>query len=156
MEDFLRANPGILFIFSAGNSGNGVLTPTCPTCYDYPHVISVSAIDQSGALTAWTNLGALLAAPGENIITSVPMKGKGAYSLESGYIFSHGTSLSAPVVAAACAGRLLLHPGENPAEVREALVQSADKEDRYWGRIKNYGRVTSIGYLQFPSPRFLA
>ena len=104
---------GVLLVAAAGNSGSD--TPTYPA--SYPDVISVAAVDQSGALYPWSARGSwvTLAAPGCAFTTAI-----GA-SFVSNFC---GTSAAAPLVAG-LAGLALSAGGGSAADVEAALEQTA-------------------------------
>lgn len=71
------ANSGILFISAAGNSGANIATaPQYPAAFDLPNQITVAAIDNRGSLASFSNYGGTtdLAAPGVNILSTMPKK----------------------------------------------------------------------------------
>ena len=107
-------NDVVLFA-AAGNDG---LDGACVIPAALDDVIAVSSIDESGRRSAFSNYGDVIdvAAPGENILSSVPGGEYEAYS---------GTSMACPL-AAAC-GALLLCEDETRTreEVRETLRSRA-------------------------------
>lgn len=122
VEEFITAHPNVVFVFSAGNAGG--TAPLCPACYhNRDHVISVSAFDRTGQLTSWTNRGATTSAPGELIYTPVPDCSKTPVRLcdVALYDMLAGTSLSAPCVTAAVAGRLTLRDTQH-GELKRLLT----------------------------------
>lgn len=82
------ANNGVLFVASAGNSGNQVLH--YPAAYD--QTIAVGATDSTGRLAAFSNHGSKidLVSPGVNILSLSTFMDYGEFS---------GTSFSAPIVS---------------------------------------------------------
>lgn len=147
---FLASHPEVLFVVSAGNRRGDSNCPDCgqepdyPARYhDLPNVISVAAIEQSGALTSRTNLGALLAAPGQYIFTSMTGCDTEPITIcqPARYGFLEGTSYSAAIVSGVCAGRMLMHPEESTARVREKLLSSVDVSRLYRGNLVSSGRV---------------
>ncbi len=109
---YARAH-GVLLVAAAGNTGND--TPTYPAAY--PGVISVAAVDPSGALYPWSARGSwvTVAAPGC------------AYTTTMGGGFAAnfcGTSAATPLVAG-LAGLALSAGNDSPAGVEAALEQSA-------------------------------
>ena len=105
---------GVLLVAAAGNTGND--TPTYPA--SYPNVVSVAAIDQTGALYPWSARGSwvTLAAPGCAYTTA----------LGGGFVSDFcGTSAAAPLVAG-LAGLALSAGNGSTASVESALEQTAD------------------------------
>lgn len=151
LRQFLENNQDVIFVFSAGN--RGAEDPDYPARYhDLENVVSVSAIEQSGALTSFTNRNGVVAAPGQYIYTSLKKEGAGIPSLiqPAGYGFVAGTSFAAPITAAACAGRKILRPHENPSETRRALLMAVDKDKSYEGKILSGGRINYESLVKLP------
>lgn len=87
----------IIFVCASGNSGsNNYSTPVYPSSYNLSNVISVAAVDNCGNLAKFSNYGENVdvAAPGVNILSTLPSRGYGYMS---------GTSMSAPFVTGALA-----------------------------------------------------
>ena len=126
------AKAGILFVAAAGNDAlNNDNSANYPANYDtrkgtssesaaaFDAVISVAAIDKSGALASFSNYGATmvdLGAPGVDILSTLP-------NLYLGYM--NGTSMAAPHVTGAAALYASTHPGATVPELRAALLDSA-------------------------------
>ncbi|MCL6636289.1 MAG: S8 family serine peptidase, partial [Peptococcaceae bacterium] len=82
----IKAHPDVLFIAAAGNQGkNNDTSPVWPACFTkdwpnynitaLPNIVAVAALAQNGVLTSFSNYGKSsvdLAAPGENISSTVP------------------------------------------------------------------------------------
>lgn len=129
VEEFLKANPGVLFIFPAGNEYlNSVI---CPACYHaLGNVISVSAIGRSGNMPDWSNKGANLAAPGELMFAAVPKCDTAGTSVRlcdhAAYRFINGTSFSTPCVTAAAAAKLAVVTNPTPVMIKRAVLETVD------------------------------
>ncbi|MDX1457597.1 MAG: S8 family serine peptidase [Marinobacter sp.] len=84
---------GVTLVAAVGNEG-----PAAPPLYPaaYPEVVGVTAVDASGELYRWANRGeqVMFAGPGVSVPVAHP---------ENGMIADSGTSLAAPVIAAALA-----------------------------------------------------
>ena len=102
-ETAIRTHPNTLYVAAAGNDNKNVDTaPLYPCAYPDANIICVGASDQDDAQAVFTSTSASsygattvdLFAPGLNIATT----GKG-----SQYVYASGTSMSAPMVAAAAA-----------------------------------------------------
>ncbi len=108
---------GVTVIAAMGNSGSNTIS--YPAAYD--GVIGVAATNSAGNRAHFSNYGewADVAAPGENIISSVSGGGYASYD---------GTSMAAPVVTGVAALYMSAMGGHvNPAEMEKALESSATK-----------------------------
>jgi thermitase len=89
---------GHLFVAAAGNAGeDNDSSPSYPASYETPNVVSVAATDDRDALAPFSNFGATsvdLAAPGVNILSTLPGNRYGSYS---------GTSMATPHVTGVAA-----------------------------------------------------
>ena len=141
------AQQNILFVAAAGNGDwrgraiNTDVTPFYPSCYDttagagYDSVISVTAIDSTGAKASWANYGAKtvdLGAPGVTIYSTLPTDAYGAYS---------GTSMATPHVTGAIALYASTHPGASASEIRNAILGSTTATTSLSGKTVTGGRL---------------
>jgi subtilisin family serine protease len=121
----LAVERGIAVVAAAGNEGNtdwGYLT----TPADAPGVIAVGAVDLEGALAGFSSHGPTadgrikpdVVAPGEGVVT-VAVRGVG-------YVRLNGTSFAAPLVSGVCALLRQAQPAWGPAQLQDALRQSAE------------------------------
>ena len=74
---------GVLFVAAAGNNGNNNDGPDrhFPSSYNLPNIIAVAATDQDDNLATFSNYGVVsvdVAAPGDNIYSSIPEFTSGA------------------------------------------------------------------------------
>jgi subtilisin family serine protease len=122
---------GVLLIAAAGNAGGD--SPTYPA--SDPDVVSVAAVDQSGALYPWSTHGTwvTLAAPGCSLSTAMG----GSFAMFC------GTSAAAPLVAG-LAGLALSSGNVSAADVEAALEQTAVPLPGSVGS----GRVDALALLQ--------
>lgn len=112
---------GTVVVAAAGNEGSPISGASPANC---PGVISVVATNPSGTRTPWSNYGtgslaASIAAPGESILSTINTGRQGPSS--PGYDRMSGTSMAAPVAAAAVA--LLMSAGVTAEGVPAALAQ---------------------------------
>ncbi len=128
-------NAGLLIICAAGNEGN--------TNYFYPaadpYSVSVAATTNSytDEIPYWSTTGAWvnLAAPGENIYSTVP---GGAYGLKS------GTSMACPCTVGLAALVWAQNPTLKNSEVYQAIRKTVDAYPAYYQRIEaGSGRINS-------------
>jgi subtilisin family serine protease len=148
-----RANAaGILFIAAAGNSGtNNDTSPSYPSNYDSPNVIAVASITSSGALSSFSQFGAVtvdLGAPGSGIWSTVPRavgKGKNT-TIGSGYASYNGTSMATPHVSGAAALYASLNPTASAAQIKAAILNSTTPTASLSGKTVTGGRLNVSGF----------
>jgi subtilisin family serine protease len=152
------AKAGILFIAAAGNEGlNNDISASYPANLDtrvgtstesaasYDAVISVAAIDSTGALASFSNYGATkvdLAAPGVDILSTYP----GNY-----LAYMDGTSMATPHVTGAVALYCSTHPGASAASVRQAILGSVIATPSVAGKSATGGRL-NLSSIVTPAP----
>ena len=123
---------GVILIAAVGNAG-----PKSPPLYPAadPHVIGVTATDETDKLYKGANIGAqvAVAAPGVDVMVPAPAE---AYQLTT------GTSVAAAHVSGVAALLIERHPNIDAATILEVLTASATKlgtdkrDDRFgWGLI---------------------
>jgi subtilisin family serine protease len=140
LEDVIRraGEEGILFVAAAGNNGEDAdRFPHYPSNYDLPNVLSVAAMTRADQLAGFSNYGAKtvhLAAPGAEILSTW---------LGDGFEEHSGTSMATPVVSGVAALVLSVEPNLSVAELRQRLMDSADKLDALRGKVASGGRVNA-------------
>lgn len=156
----IAGSRGIVVVNAVGNMGNyySGSPPSNDTTLIAPadgdSVIAVGAVDRYGNIVHWSSRGPTadgrikpdLAAMGY-LTRSVDHPGG------NGYAGHFGTSLATPLVAGLCALILEVHPGWTPAEVRDALIDSAtrrDSPDNTYG----YGIPRGLDASGLESPSF--
>jgi thermitase len=109
------SNAGALLVAAAGNDGNA--TPNYPAAY--PQVVSVAAVDRSGAHAPFStaNADVEVAAPGVDILSSWN---------DGGYRTLSGTSMATPHVAGVAAVIAARYPAGGPAAWRARLDRGVD------------------------------
>jgi subtilisin family serine protease len=130
---------GVLLIFAAGNNGtDNDGTPVYPANFANTNIIVVAATTATGDLASFSDYGAKtvdLGAPGDNIISTY---------LGSGYKVLSGTSMAAPMVAAAAA---MLHAQDSDlsyGQIRSAIVSRTQPDAALQGKVANPG-VLDVG-----------
>ncbi|WP_254768454.1 S8 family peptidase [Salinilacihabitans rarus] len=105
---------GSLLVAAAGNDYGGSVS--YPAAYDT--VVAVSALDETESLASYSNVGPEieLAAPGSNVLSTVPF---------DGYEELSGTSMASPVVAGVAGLALSAHSGLSNEELRQHLKNTA-------------------------------
>jgi thermitase len=138
---------GMLFIAAAGNEANdNDTTPTYPSTYAVPNVISVAAIDNRGRLASFSNYGIKtvhIAAPGVNVVSTIPGGGYDSFS---------GTSMATPHVAGVAGLMLANNPNLTPAEVKKQIFASARPLYTLKKRVVTGGMVSAYYALSGLTP----
>jgi thermitase len=108
--------PGAVVAAAAGNSGGSA--PEYPAAEDVPGLLSVAASTLSDKLADFSTRAAWVkvAAPGERIVSSVPLDSGCAYATWS------GTSMAAPLTAGTAALVRAAQPNLKPAEVAQHII----------------------------------
>ena len=128
---------GVLCVFPAGNE-NGINIdehPVYPACYDSTNIISVMSFDEKGGRANHSNFGAIsvdVAAPGTNILTC---------TVTGNYGYRSGTSMAVPHVSGACALLYSLNPQLDWRQVKQIILDSAERRDAFTGLCVTGGRL---------------
>lgn len=147
-------NHGVLFVAAAGNGQSGYgydndthPKPAYPASYDFPNIISVTAIDRGNQLGTFANWGAKsvdLGAPGVSVFSTTV---GGHYSdrivdIPGGPLMPwDGTSMAAPHVAGAAALWWSKNPHADWKQVKAALLNSVIPIGALNGRSVSGGKL---------------
>ena len=117
---------GCTVVAAMGNEyteGNPVEYPAA-----YPGVVAVGAISETNLRAYFSNTGPHIAltAPGDNILSTLPMK-KSSHRDQTKYASWSGTSMATPHVTAAAALIQAKNPGLDPKQVAKLLKRTATK-----------------------------
>ena len=130
---------GVLVVAAAGNGKTDA--PSYPAAFE--EVLSVAALDANDKRALFSNYGpdVDLAAPGQNIYSTLP---------ESSYGAASGTSMAAPHISGVAALVLSRFPAFQREDVRDILLNSTDAliTDRFIGR----GRINAATAVQMENP----
>ena len=155
-SDAIAAFPGMLFVAAAGNGGDDSVgddndvDPEYPCAYMLPNVVCVAASDNRDRLAPFSNYGDLavdLAAPGVDIVSTVP---------GGGYGWASGTSMATPHVSGAAALLWAASPGASVSQIKSALLDGADPVAAFAGRTVTGGRLNVLGSLRMVADVTLA
>jgi subtilisin family serine protease len=131
---------GILFVAAAGNEHRNVDFSEnyyYPSAYHISNILSVAATDSNNNLIASSNWGqnkVEVAAPGENIYSTLPNRHLGYMS---------GTSQATAFVTGIAAFLLSYDLSLTPQELKEIIVNSVDKFPQLETKVKSGGRVNA-------------
>jgi hypothetical protein len=136
---------GSLVVAASGNDGDRGSPLGYPAAY--PHVTTVAATDQSGAVASFSSRSNYvdLAAPGDNIVV--------ASALGNDWRPASGTSFSSPMVAAAAAWIWTARPELSAGQVGEILRRSAtDIAPTGRDQASGFGMLNVAAALALPAP----
>ena len=137
---------GHLFVAAAGNDGrNTDRRPTLPASYDLENFISVASSDRRDRMSSFSNFGSTtvdIMAPGSGVYSTTKRGWFGRY-----YSNLSGTSMAAPLVAGTAALILSEYPDASPAELKQRILEGADKVSAGQGKLSTEGRLNIFNAL---------
>jgi subtilisin family serine protease len=139
---------GHIFVAAAGNGGN--YGASYPAAYDCTNIISVGASDQNENKASFSQYHPVevdLAAPGVDVVSSVPGNNYDSYS---------GTSMATPHVSGGVALVYSLMGDATAAEVKDIIMSSARPVDAWAGNCVTGGILDVDAALEgtFLGPQF--
>jgi hypothetical protein len=144
LKDAIEAakNSGILFIAAAGNAGsdNDAL-PSYPASYDNDNIIAVAATDHNDRLAGFSSYGLNsvdVAAPGVNILSTIPGGGYDSYS---------GTSMATPYVSGLAALLMSYNPTWTWDKIKSRILAGSEPLADLNGLILTGGRISAYNSL---------
>ncbi|MDA1049213.1 MAG: S8 family serine peptidase [Planctomycetota bacterium] len=146
----------ILIVAAAGNGTNRLggrdtdAQPFYPAGYDLDNIISVASTDHNDLLAFSSNFGRHsvdIAAPGVGINSTVPRNPALPFDPDGDYYLRSGTSMAAPHVSGVAALVWSRIPTATAAEVREAILESADSLDSLRNKVDTSGRLNALAAL---------
>jgi subtilisin family serine protease/putative cell wall-binding protein len=134
-------------VAAAGNDATDTDdVPRYPASFDLPNVVSVAAVDNTGALASFSNHGAMsvdLGAPGVGILSTVP---------QDSYAWFDGTSMAAPYVAGVAALLRSIAPTRTAADVAAAMLATARPIPALEGMVATGGMVDAAAAVDRLAP----
>jgi subtilisin family serine protease len=129
---------GVLCVAAAGNVGwNNDVNPYYPACFDSPNMIAVAATTSSDTLASFSQWGPTtvdLAAPGVNILSTVP---------GNGYGYKSGTSMATPHVSGVAVLAFSAKRGLSHLQVKDAILRGVDPVAALSGKVVTGGRLNA-------------
>jgi thermitase len=129
-------NHGVLFIAAAGNdASDNDGKPSYPASYALDNIVSVAATDNRDELASFSNYGRTsvhVAAPGKNILSTVP---------NGGYEILSGTSMACPHVSGMAALLWSQDSSLSYNEIRNRLIATSSPVPVLRSRVVAKGRV---------------
>src|SRR5689334_7197841 len=146
IDDVIAQHPNTLYVVSAGNDGSNLDTSTYYPCEAAEaNVVCVGASDNRDQPAIFTNYSP----------TAVDVFAPGVYVLSttgSAYAYYNGTSMAAPHVSAEAALLLQRDPTLTAAQLKAAIVGSADAKAALSAYGFNGGRANARAALDLISP----
>lgn len=143
---------GILFVAAAGNSSANIDSArSYPAGYPHIGIVSVAATRWNDNLASFSNYGLVnvdVAAPGENILSTVPMQrwdDKCRLCTESGYKWASGTSMATPHVTGLVALLKAQDPTRNLVQLRNLILTSGTPLPQLQGFTLSGRRIRAAG-----------
>jgi thermitase len=145
LEDAVKhaKDKGVLLVVAAGNDGVNVESkPTYPASYTLGNILTVAATTSADGLASFSNYGSKsvdVAAPGDSIYSTYP---------KSNYKALSGTSMAAPLVAAAAAMLRAQDSKLSYSDLRSLLKASVDPLPALKGKVATGGRLNIARALE--------
>ena len=158
IADYLQElkDEGITIIFASGNEGADMDVADINDESELDSVIGVGATNESNDVTAYSNYGTnidLIAPGGESIgllgidDTGVDGSTNQFGIVDNNYAFEIGTSFAAPITTGVAALMLSVNPSLTPDQVRDIMIQSADKVGDNANYINGFDSKRAYGKL---------
>ena len=124
LREAIASAPEILFVAGSGNEDNSAdFEDYIPAGFQLPNLLTVGAVDRAGEETSFSTFGktVVLHANGFEVDSLLPGGDRIKFS---------GTSMASPQVANAAAKLFALNPQLTVAQVRQALLDGAERRGR--------------------------
>ena len=124
LEEAIAGAPEILFVAGAGNENNSAdFSLSIPAGLSLPNLITVGAVDQSGAETSFSSFGGTVVVHANGFEVESVLPGGERAKLS-------GTSMAAPQVANLAGKLFALRPELTAAQVKAFILEGAERNGR--------------------------
>lgn len=135
---------GVLVVAAAGNDSSDIdRRPTYPASHKNDNLLIVASTASSGGMSGFSNYGKIsvdVAAPGSSIFSTTP---------GNRYESMSGTSMASPTTAGVAAEVLSHFPNLSPLQLKEVLMSSVSKVDRFKDKMISGGRIDLLKALEY-------
>jgi len=140
------ASKGVLVVAAAGNEtvDNDGTPRSYPASYPFDAILSVAATtptDQLADFSNWGRKNVDIAAPGVNIMSTIPNANGNNPKPVDGYETVSGTSMAAPIVSGAAAMVWAQNPNLTNLQIKQILMESVDPVAALNTKIASGGRL---------------
>jgi thermitase len=140
---YIQETYGVLVIAAAGNNSSNIdRKPTYPASHSSENLLIVASTNSTGGMSYFSNYGILsvdVAAPGSSIYSTTP---------GNRYESMSGTSMASPTTAGLAAEILSHNPHLTPLQLKEVIMKSVTKSDRFKDKMISGGRIDLLKGLE--------
>lgn len=124
LDAAIKSAPELLFVAAAGNDASDAgFAQIIPSGLSAPNLLTVGAVDRSGREALFTSVGGTVAIHANGVAVDAILPG-------GRHVKSSGTSMASPQVANAAAKLFAVKPELTAIEIRELLINTADRSER--------------------------
>jgi thermitase len=143
---FIQDNYGVLVIAAAGNDSVDIDRELhYPASHPSENLLVVSSTTNGGSMSYFSNYGKVnvdVAAPGSDVYSTVP---------GNKYEYMSGTSMASPTTTGVAAEVLSHYPKLTSLQLKEILIKSVTKVERFKDKIASSGRIDLLKALELAS-----
>lgn len=140
---YIQDNYGVLVVAAAGNSSEDIdKAPTYPASHKNDNLLIVASSTNSNLMSRFSNYGLKsvdVAAPGSGIFSTTP---------NNSYESMSGTSMASPTTAGVAAEVLSHYPELSPIELKNVIIKSVTKVERFKDKLVSGGRIDLLNALE--------
>ena len=141
---YIAEKYGVLVVAAAGNDSSDIdKRPTYPASFDNDNLLVIASTSSNGSMSYFSNYGKVnvdVAAPGANIFSTVP---------GNKYDNMSGTSMATPTTVGVAAEILSHHPDLTYLQLKDVLMNSVTKIEKFKTKIGAGGRIDLLTGLEY-------